>query len=286
MSAICLTAQTYNPQENFIENKNPSGVWSFGYGTVGGDFKACTKMNKRETASIWASNEDWKAVYYNPKNGKDITLSGGLVLKPGMLMMHPGNKSDHLSIVRFTAPADGEYEVNVKWTNIDQQAKNTYQWVYTNAASVSGKTYDFTPAGFKEIYTKPLKGANQSNSFTETITMKKGEIISFEVGNGGDGYFDDAQAMELTIKANTPVTLYKGANYTGQSLQINKDWSAASDMSWNDVITSIKVPAGWEVTIYEHAPDNPNGKSLVLTSDWNAPAEWRGKISNIQLRRR
>lgn len=276
-------SQTYNPLKDYEHNQNPSGVWSFGYGTVGGDFIPSPKMDTKETASIYATNEDWKGVYLNPASGKDIALSEGLVLKSGMVMMHPGNKGDHLSKIRFTAPEDGEYTVNAKYTNIDQQAKNTWNWVYTNAISETGKKYDFTPSGFKELFTKGTKGYNQSNTFSKAIKMKKGEIISFEMGNGGDGYTDDAQSVELSVEKLTPITLYKGANFTGQSLEINGDWSAASDMSWNDVISSIKIPAGWEVTIYEHAPGNPSGKSLILTNDWNAPADWKGKISNIRV---
>jgi hypothetical protein len=285
LAVNCLNAQTYNPLTDFKANENPSGVWSFGYGTVGGDFKACPKMVNRETAFVWETNEAWKGVLVNPANGKDLPLSEGLVLKKGMVVMHPGNKGDHLSKIRFTTPADGQYTVNAKWTNIDVQAKKTWVWVYSNAAKATGKVY-FTP-GFKELFSKGATGVNQSVAFSQAVDMKKGEIISFEVGNAGDTYLDDSQSIELTIVKAAAITLYKGSNFTGESLEISGDWSARDEYgtSWNDVIRSIKIPAGWEVTIYENGPLNSPKGTMVLTKDWNAPSSWFNRISNIGVRK-
>jgi len=203
LSLNFLNAQTYNPLTDFKANANPTDVWSFGSGTVGGDFTSSTGITKRETASIKTTNEGWKGVYLNPANGNNITLSTGLVLKPGMVMMHPGNKGDHLSKIRFTAPKDGLYNVSVKWTSIDVQAKKSETWVVTNAITEKGLTYDFTPKGYKSIFTERISGHNDSSSYKKEISMKKGEVILFEVGNGGDQYSDDALSIDLNISFST-----------------------------------------------------------------------------------
>ena len=64
------------------------------------------------------------------------------------------------------------------------------------------------------------------------------------------------------------------------------------DGDWNDCISSIRVPAGWEVTIFED--DSYEGGSTTLTSDvtdlenLNGPCgdDWDDCITAIQVRRR
>jgi hypothetical protein len=61
---------------------------------------------------------------------------------------------------------------------------------------------------------------------------------------------------------------------------------------WNDCISSIRVPSGWEVTIFED--DSYEGGSTTLTSDvidledLNGPCgdDWDDCITAIQVRRR
>ena len=77
------------------------------------------------------------------------------------------------------------------------------------------------------------------------------------------------------------VELYKTFNFTGEKITISSDWSASSNPLWNDAVRSIKVPQGWEITIYEHGPTM--GKSLTLTSNWVADNFWQNKVSNIKV---
>ncbi len=196
MSQSIIETTIFDVVKDF-SGTNPSGVWSYGKGTVGGQFEAYPNF-KTDKVDWWMGSEPWHSVYKN-NSSVAVQLSGGLLVQPGILVQHPGDKSDHLTIVRFTAPQDGTYGVSAKWTTIDEQAKKTWTWVVTNAASVTGKTYDFTPPGFKEIHTVGITGYRQSVAFTRDIAMKKGEILSFEVGNGGDGYLDDSVQLELKI---------------------------------------------------------------------------------------
>lgn len=83
------------------------------------------------------------------------------------------------------------------------------------------------------------------------------------------------------IKLIAPIQLFTSKNFTGNQLYITTNWSAASNMAWNDKINSIKVPKGYKIIIYENGPTN--GKSLELTSDWVADGDWTNKISNINV---
>lgn len=61
---------------------------------------------------------------------------------------------------------------------------------------------------------------------------------------------------------------------------------------WNDCISSIRVPSGWEITIFED--DSYEGDSLTLTSDaadlddLRGPCgdDWDDCITSLQVRRR
>ena len=63
---------------------------------------------------------------------------------------------------------------------------------------------------------------------------------------------------------------------------------AGSD--WDDCISSIRVPSGWSITIYDE--DNYTGNSMVLTRDTpdlhNVPGpcgdDWDDCIASIQVR--
>jgi hypothetical protein len=188
----------YNPTEKIAFNQNPFGPWEIGYGTVGGDFTRMTKFERRGTGGYWNGNESWKGLYFNP-GATDMVMSGGFVVKTGMLVMHPGNGNDHLSILRFTVPQDGSYEVNVKWTAIDDAAKKSWVWVYSNGQSVTGTIQPIARVPFKELFTKGIVGFGGTASYQGTLQLKQGEVIDFEVGNGGDGYSDDALEINLVI---------------------------------------------------------------------------------------
>jgi hypothetical protein len=60
--------------------------------------------------------------------------------------------------------------------------------------------------------------------------------------------------------------------YGGACFEASSD-SSFVGWDWNDRISSISVPAGWTVTIYEH--DNFNGAALVLEGD-NPDLRWFG----------
>lgn len=63
----------------------------------------------------------------------------------------------------------------------------------------------------------------------------------------------------------TPVIVYQDPNYGGESKQLVEGVNSAPSNFDNDVISSVKVPAGWKVTLYETIYNT--GKELALTQD-------------------
>lgn len=85
---------------------------------------------------------------------------------------------------------------------------------------------------------------------------------------------------------NAQVVLYFDWQFSGASRSISDNLSLGPSNPWNDKISSIRIPSGWEITVYEH--ENFKGVSRILTKDWSVTGPndpWNDKISSIQVRR-
>lgn len=79
------------------------------------------------------------------------------------------------------------------------------------------------------------------------------------------------------------ITFYEHTNFQGSSHTIDSDWSYTHNQGWNDQISSVAVPQGWKVVLYEH---NWGGRSMTLTSDWTANSWndfWNDRVSSIRV---
>lgn len=91
-------------------------------------------------------------------------------------------------------------------------------------------------------------------------------------------------------KRGAGVTLYEHKDFSGASLTIHSDWSVRqSDDFWNDRISAIYIPPGYEVVLYKHA--NFRGRSKTLTGPWPVRRhrdfwdDWNDEISSIEILR-
>lgn len=87
------------------------------------------------------------------------------------------------------------------------------------------------------------------------------------------------------VTGNFPV-IYAQANYQGPAQAVERDWAGSRD--WNGFphrIRSIRVPAGWRLTLYERA--NFGGTETVITSNisWKAGDYWNGRVLSIRVSR-
>ena len=92
----------------------------------------------------------------------------------------------------------------------------------------------------------------------------------------------DSAAAMATAAAASPVCFYEHVNYQGASFCATTDsnWVGGT---WNDRISSVKVAAGYKVTLYWDI--NYGGKTLVLTGD-NAnlvPAGFNDQASSYKI---
>lgn len=71
-----------------------------------------------------------------------------------------------------------------------------------------------------------------------------------------------------TTPAPAYITVYEHCNYEGRSLQIGigvTSYDYLNGLAFNDIISSVRVPQGLRVILYEHAQGQ--GRQLTLFND-------------------
>lgn len=80
------------------------------------------------------------------------------------------------------------------------------------------------------------------------------------------------------------VTLFEHANYDGRSWLVPvgfHDYPEFAQNNFNDILSSIKVPAGCKAVVYEHA--GRGGQSRTYTSDVAFTADFNDMASSIDV---
>lgn len=100
------------------------------------------------------------------------------------------------------------------------------------------------------------------------------------------GYGQVAQNVSLIVAPYAPanagpaVTIYKD-NFSGASKKLTEGFYDFTDLGAvdNDQLSSVKIPKGWSVILYEHKESK--GRSLVLTADANAALLIKNKFNDV-----
>ena len=144
-----------------------------------------------EPTQFWFYNGPGSAglpsVGYNPTTDQ----SGGpdVPLGPGELMIHPGNKaatSTLLCVVRWTAPALGNYFINGKFIGLDRRGLDVTSYVTKN--------------GDLEM-NQALLGVGATSEYTKTARLNVGDTIDFLVSNNGTLGDRDWTRLNVNISA-------------------------------------------------------------------------------------
>jgi hypothetical protein len=103
-----------------------------------------------------------------------------------------------------------------------------------------------------------------------------------------------------TMPTGQTVVLYQDTNYRGDSRIVIANQPDLDDLpgcggagaDWDDCISSIRIPSGWEITVFEH--DDYSGMSTTFSADvpdlhlQMGPCgnDWDDCISSIQVRQK
>lgn len=78
---------------------------------------------------------------------------------------------------------------------------------------------------------------------------------------------------------STKVTIFENTNFGGRSQELNIGYTAGPLAIGNDVVSSVRVPPGLKITLYEHGPGN--GRTKVLTADAASLPDFNDITSNV-----
>ena len=190
-------ATIYNAADDFSSTSNPTGVWSYGWSpTLGGAFNVDTDSTQAlggiSGLVQWRGDQPAQADG-NPSVFKNTTASpivfSSITLPAGALALHPGSAGQD-AVIQFTAPSAGQYSISAIFTGQDSEGPtSTDVHVYVGTTSV----FDNLVNGFVPNSTASL--------VPSLFNLSQGETVDFIVGNGGNGFNNDATGLQADITA-------------------------------------------------------------------------------------
>lgn len=184
---------TYSVSGDFSRVNNPAGAWS--YGTIQqADPTVFTLFDRRANSDGidgWHAPEGFFG-FSDPAvlhNGTDSTQRSGslgecLTLAAGQLALHPGFDGRQ-SVVRFTAPAAGDYSIDTNFTSIDCLGETTVTVRHGQTSLFDGTVGGDAPA-------------NSAFALT-SVSLAAGETIDFSAAFAAGGFTGDSVALDATI---------------------------------------------------------------------------------------
>ena len=181
-----LSAATYDPITDFSLAANPNGVWAYGYSTTLSDLGTnFTLMNTAVSCGTgldcWNVNNGLPQIIRNA-SGSTFSNGGTVVVPTDELHLHPGFGGIY-SILRWTAPTTGAYDIEGAFTVQD-----------TSANSV---TLNIEGLGYSDTFVGQALGTQKSFSYNNTL-ITAGTSLYFAVGDAGN-YTFDSTGLKLTI---------------------------------------------------------------------------------------
>jgi len=186
VSEITQTVQTqvsgdWDAARDFLAGgTNPSRTWSYGFqSTLGGALTLFDeKLSDSQTLTIRRNISSGAPAIWKNISGTNYACCTNLVLPAGKLAIHPGPAQ--ISVLRWTAPAGGTYQVDVTISPIT--AATTDIWVRKgnitlHQASHNGNTINYSSA----------------------VDIGAGEFIDVAVGNAGN-FSSDNTGIDVKIR--------------------------------------------------------------------------------------
>lgn len=186
-------AGCYNASDSFTTNRNPNGVWSYGFSaTLGAPMISFFEPGNWGGLEFWRSNIWYNVpgIYFNPTSETIINPTSTIMLKPGQLALHPGPNGE-FAVLRFTVPSDDVYQVVVEFAGADILGTTTDAHLLLNGSPQR----DGLVEGF---------GPDSSWSINANMFLRAGDQLDVAVGRGANQEFTyDATAVAVQICAGT-----------------------------------------------------------------------------------
>ena len=249
---------------DFSTDFNPNTVWAYGWSASG----ATSGFTLDSVAGDFVSGVDqytspiqYMSIWHNRTNS--TIVSGPLTFQPGQVVLHPGPSGEH-SMVRWTAPATGNYDIHARFDGVDSAGTTSDVNMVLNGSV---------------LHSGELTESAQSVSFDDVgLSLSAGDELFLTVGYGSNStYFDDATQVSATITGTVSST-DGGPADAGPTSGISNDFSTESNP--NGVWTY-----GWEPTLGgTFGNDTHTGDFIAGVDEYSSPIQymsiWHNRTSS------
>ena len=187
-------ASEFNDSAN-PDAANPSGVWSYGWkeALTGKFLLALTPFSDPPNVSGWTSGSGFPLICHLSRSVPTAVGVNPATFPPGALCMHPGPNGEY-AVLRFTAPADGDYKVSGQFFALDDNETGTT----TDVWILQERREDRKLLREGRILRQGKVDQFHEHDFPSS---KKGETLDFEVGYGANkNYFYDSTGLVALIE--------------------------------------------------------------------------------------
>jgi len=196
------TPSAFDAAADFSPTANPNGVWSYGFMPAGGLYTDFALYDLGGPAPDIPGLDAWRhtAGSSDPRvpavahNGGSSTLYayGDIVLPPGEMHLHPGPEGQQ-TVVRFTAPFDGDFHIVVVFSVGDPPGGGCTTTTDVHVRKNGISLFDGDVNG----NTSPT----DSEHFDNSVPLIAGDTVDFAVGFGNGNYDCDTTFLDATISA-------------------------------------------------------------------------------------
>ncbi len=200
LSQMAQTPTTFDPSTDFSFRDNPNQVWQYGYSETKSlapdQFRVDVQSDRVDrqcdpTGSIgfWhpAANHGpgpgyYPYVAYNTAGQTEVGCKGWAA-RPGEIAME-ASVTGQYSLVRFTAPRAGSYQVSAQFEGIHYGLSTTDVHVLHNGVSLFDA--DIDGYGGDPAFHK-VEGVSPTAKYSGQVELKTNDTVTFAVGYGKDG---------------------------------------------------------------------------------------------------
>lgn len=186
VTPVYTLAPVWNAADDYSATSNSPAPWSYGayHYYDSSSFVLVPSHATSGILDVWYWGGFFQDMTY--KNTSSTSVYGNCAdwcLQPGTLALHPSSDSTYPVAMRFTAPGDGDFDVDVTFTPIDRQSNLIQVSVFVNGAV---------------MFNDQLTTWGTTASFSDTLTLAAGDTIDFVVGNAGN-WVNDGTDLDATI---------------------------------------------------------------------------------------
>ena len=191
VNANAVVVGQYDIAADFSTSSNPNGAWSYGYSTTLGGSLILHASTTAHPAYTSIDNWHTDLGYGVPvilRNSTSVAVTndtGTIVLGAGQLASHSGT-SGEFSVIRFTSPAAGLFNVSGSFLGADLVGTTTDVHILLNGSEVfAGSVLGFS--------------TGSGPSFNSNWSFSAGDTLDFVVGWGNGDFTSDATLISAVI---------------------------------------------------------------------------------------